>query len=666
MAENTKLDNMCINTLRFLAADAVERAKSGHPGMPMGAAAMAYVLWTQFLRHNPANPGWPGRDRFVLSAGHGSMLLYGLLHLTGYAVPLAELKKFRQWGSLTPGHPEYRHTPGVETTTGPLGQGFANAVGMALAERYLAAYFNRTGFELVDHFTYVLASDGEMMEGLSHEAAALAGNLKLGRLICLWDDNGISIEGSTTLSFTEDVLGRFAAYGWQVLRVNDGNSVEELEQVLTVARRKQTKPTLIAVRTVIGYGSPNKQGKAAAHGEPLGASELKLAKQQLGWPEEPDFLIPDNALAVFRQALTSGNEAEQAWQKQFDQYRIEYPELAKAWQGWQQGQLPSGWEAVIPEFKIDPKGMATRIASGQVLNAVAGKLFNLIGGSADLAPSTKTLITDAGDYDSEHYSGRNLHFGVREHGMGAILNGMALYGGLLPFGATFLVFADYMRPAIRLAALMKLKVIYIFTHDSIGLGEDGPTHQPVEHLAALRAIPGLTVLRPADANETAAAWCWILKEAKGPVALVLTRQNVPVLPPSAGLERGAYILRDDACGLPELILIGTGSEVGNVLSAADELRHQGVKARVVSMPSWELFARQPREYREAVLPPQALKLAVEAATTFGWQQYVGERGAIMGIDHFGASAPYERLYQEFGLTAKHITERALDLLKKHR
>ncbi len=605
----TKLDQLCINTIRMLSADGVEKARSGHPGMPMGAASMAYVLWTRFLRHNPKNPDWPNRDRFVLSAGHGSMLLYSLLHLSGYDLPLEELQNFRQWGSKTPGHPEHGLTPGVETTTGPLGQGFANGVGMALAERHLAARFNRPGHHIVDHFTYGIVSDGDLMEGISHEAASLAGHLGLGKLIYFYDDNHISIEGNTDLAFTENRTGRFVAYGWHVQRVDDGNDLEALEQALVEAQKETKRPSLIAVRTHIGYGSPNKQDTAGVHGEPLGPEELKLTKENLGWPQQPTFLIPDEALAHFRQVIDEGQKLDDRWQAAFEAYQENFKESAAEWQRWINGQLPDTWENDIPVFDPDEKGTATRVASGTVLNAIAPKIGNLIGGSADLAPSTKTLINGENDYQAPDYGGRNLRFGVREHSMGGLLNGMALHGGLIPYGATFLIFSDYMRPAIRLAALTGLKVIYVFTHDSIGLGEDGPTHQPIEQLAALRAIPNLTVIRPCDANETAQAWRAAINHRGGPVALALTRQNLPTLNRNAtfasaeGLHQGAYILSDAGNEKPEVILMASGSEVEIALEAAEIIKAKGLAVRVVSMPSWELFDARPQDYQHQVLPP---------------------------------------------------------------
>ena len=663
-----KLDDLCVNTIRVLSAECVEKANSGHPGLPMGAAPMAYVLWTKFLKHNPRHPAWFNRDRFVLSAGHGSMLLYSLLHLTGYDLPLSELLNFRQWESKTPGHPEYGLTPGAETTTGPLGQGFANGVGMAIAERFLAATFNRPGYEIINHFTYAIASDGDLMEGISHEAASLAGHLGLGKLIYLYDDNHISIEGSTDLAFTEKRTARFEAYGWHVQQVEDGNDLEAIEKAIVSAQKETRKPSLIAVRTHIGYGSPNKQDKASAHGEPLGKEELKLTKQKLGWPLEPEFYVPDETLKVFRAAVEQGNAEETRWISLFEGYRKAFPDPARELDRWIKGELPEGWEKDIPGFPADPKGSATRAASGNVLNALSKRIRNLVGGSADLAPSNQTLIKGEGDFQAEHFGQRNLHFGVREHGMGGILNGMALHGGLIPYGGTFLIFSDYMRPAIRLAALMQLKVIYVFTHDSIGLGEDGPTHQPVEQLTALRAIPNLTVLRPCDAAETAEAWRFALSHKSGPVALVLTRQAVPVLDrsvfaPAAGLQRGAYVLAESPKPKPDLLLIASGSEVHIAIEAAAKLERKGISSRLVSMPSWELFDKQSEVYRRDVLLPEIkARIAIEAGRTQGWWRYVGERGDVVGLDHFGASAPYKILYEKFGITADRVVEKALKLL----
>ncbi len=664
----TKLDDLCVNTIRMLSVDGVGKANSGHPGMPMGAAGMAYVLWTRFLRHNPLNPKWYDRDRFVLSAGHGSMLLYSLLHLTGYDLPLEELMNFRQWGSKTPGHPEYGLTPGVETTTGPLGQGFTNGVGMAIAERYLAAHFNQPGHTIVDHYTYVIVGDGDLMEGISHEAASLAGHLGLGKLLCLYDDNHISIEGSTDIAFTESRTARFEAYGWHVQEVNDGNDLEAIETAITEAQMDKGRPSFIAVRTHIGYGSPNKQDKSAAHGEPLGEEEIRLTKENLGWPIEPPFLIPDEASIHFRQAIDKGEEIEARWQKDFSSYKEANPDLAREWDIWMNGNLPEGWDSDIPDFPADKKGMATRVASGSVLNAVAPHLPNLLGGSADLAPSNKTEIKGEKDFQTDIYEGRNLRFGVREHAMGSILNGMALHGGLIPYGGTFLVFSDYMRPAIRLAALMDLKIIYIFTHDSIGLGEDGPTHQPIEHLSALRTIPNLTVIRPCDANETSEAWRYALESQKGPVALALSRQNLPTLDrstfaPASELSKGAYILHDTRDGKPDVILIATGSEVPIALEAYEKLEEKSVKARVVSMPSWELFDKQSEDYQCQVLPSEIKsRIAIEAGITQGWHRYVGSAGEVIGLDSFGASAPYKVLYEKFGITADRVVEKALALL----
>lgn len=628
---------------------------------------MAYVLWTRFLRHNPKDPTWPNRDRFVLSAGHGSMLLYSLLHLSGYDLPLEELQNFRQWGSKTPGHPEYGLTPGVETTTGPLGQGFANGVGMALAERYLAARFNKPGHQIIDHFTYGIVSDGDLMEGISHEAASLAGHLGLGKLIYFYDDNHISIEGNTDLAFTENRTGRFESYDWHVQYVEDGNDLPALEQAVVRAQNESDRPSLISVRTHIGYGSPNKQDTAGAHGEPLGTEELQRTKENLGWPMEPSFLIPDEALSHFRQAIDVGQKLLSRWQKAFETYQTEFEAAAAEYRRWLSGQLPDGWEKEIPLFEPDEKGMATRVASGKVLNAVAPTIANLVGGSADLAPSTKTLIDDEADFQANNYGGRNLRFGVREHGMGGILNGMALHGGLIPYGATFLIFSDYMRPSIRLAALSEQHVIYVFTHDSIGLGQDGPTHQPIEQLAALRAMPNLLVIRPCDANETAQAWRAAIQHRAGPVALALTRQSLPTLDRKSeyasaeGLHQGGYILSEAANSKAEIILMASGSEVHIALKAAEMINAKGPATRVVSMPSWELFDAQPAEYRRQVLP-QAIKakIAVEAGSPQGWHRYVGEAGQVVALDHFGASAPGRILFEKFGLTADRVVEEALE------
>lgn len=662
------IDGLCVNTIRTLAMDAVQAANSGHPGAPMGLAAAAYVLWTRVLKHNPKNPEWVDRDRFVLSGGHASMLLYSLLHLTGYKLSLEELKNFRQWGSQTPGHPEYGHTPGVETTTGPLGQGFANAVGMAMAECHLAAVLNRGTQKIVDHHTYVMCGDGDMMEGIASEAASLAGHLGLGKLICIYDDNKISIEGSTELAFTENVAARFKAYRWQVLQVKDGNDLAAIEKTLTEARAETAKPTLIALRTHIGYGSPNKQDTHGAHGAPLGVDEVGLTKENLGWPPNKKFYVPAAVRKAFGKCARNGRQAETEWNKKFKAYAKKYPEPAQNWQAAMAGTLPRRWDAGIPNFG-DGKPIATRAASGQVLNALAENLPTLIGGSADLAPSNNTIIKSSFDFQKKSYAGRNIRFGVREHAMGAILSGMVLHKGVRPYGGTFLVFADYCRPAIRLAALMKQPVIYVFTHDSVAVGEDGPTHQPVEHLAALRTIPGLTVIRPADATETAAAWRVAIKTVNAPVALILSRQNLPVLnrkqyAAAVALAKGGYILADTD-GTPDVILIGSGSEVHLCLEAQGRLAKKGVAARVVSMPSWELFERASKNYRDKVLPPEiTARVAVEAGISMGWERYVGSRGAVIGIDRFGASAPGGIIMQKYGMKASAVVVKVMGLLKR--
>ncbi len=670
MPNDSAFDQRAINTIRFLAVDGVQKAKSGHPGAPMGAAPMAYTLWTRFLKHNPTDPAWPDRDRFVLSAGHASMLLYSLLHLTGYDLPLGELQSFRQWGSKTPGHPEYGLTAGVEMTTGPLGQGFATGVGMAIAAHHLAAVFNRPGFDVIDHFIYGIVSDGDLMEGVSSEAASLAGHLKLGRLIYLYDDNHISIDGSTSLAFTEDRMARFAAYGWHTQSVADGNDLEAIAAAISAAQAETERPSIIAVRTVIGYGSPNKANTAGVHGEPLGPDEVTLTKQALGWPLEPPFFIPDDVLAHFRQAVETGRQRQAGWQARFDAYAAAYPELAADLQRRWRGELPADWAADLPAYEPSAKGEATRNVSGAVLNALAGRVPELIGGSADLAPSNKTMIKGSPAFQAGAYAGRNFHFGVREHGMAAALNGMLLHGGVRPYGGTFLIFSDYMRPAIRLAALMEIPTLFVFTHDSIGLGEDGPTHQPVEHLAALRAIPHLLVLRPADAKETVAAWQAALTHRSGPIALALTRQNVPTLAgtsadPAQGVGLGGYVVSDWPDGLngPRVLLIGTGSEVHLAVAARDRLAEQGVAARVVSLPSWELFEAQPAEYRNAVLPPDVTaRVAIEAGVSLGWRRYIGPDGVFIGIDRFGASAPYQTIYEQLGLTADNVVAQALTML----
>jgi transketolase len=678
-----ELDNLCINTIRFLSVDAVEKARSGHPGLPMGAAPMAYVLWTRFLKYDPTNPGWMDRDRFVLSAGHGSMLLYSLLHLTGYDVPLEQIQLFRQWGSKTPGHPERGLTPGVETTTGPLGQGFANSVGMAIAEDFLAARYNRPGHQIVNHYTYALVSDGDLMEGVSSEAASLAGHLRLGKLICLYDDNHITLSAGTNIAFTEDRAMRFEAYGWHTQTVENGNDLAAIERALQVAQNEKQRPSLILVHTHLGYGSPNKQDTFEAHGSPLGDKEVKLTKQALGWPLDPTFYIPDKALSHFRRAVETGQQAQAEWNAKLTDYTKAFPNLAKEFQQGMAGDLPQGWDAGIPSFPADPKGMATRVASGKVLNEIDKKLRALIGGSADLDPSTHTALRAMGDFENPRdeagnlqgsagggwsYGGRNLHFGVREHGMGALANGLAAHGGIIPFVATFLIFSDYMRPPIRLAALMELGVIYVFTHDSIALGEDGPTHQPVEQLASLRAMPELIVIRPCDANETAVAWRVAIETRDRPVALILTRQSVPTLDrtdfgAAEGLRRGAYVLKDAAEGKPDLILIGTGSEVSLIVRAGEKLTKEGMQVRVVSMPSWKLFDAQPQSYRDSVLPPSThARLAVEAGATQGWCKYVSSDGDVIGVDRFGASAPGEVVMREYRFTVENICEHSMELI----
>ncbi len=678
------LDQRCIDTLRFLSVDMVQRADSGHPGLPLGAAPMAYVLWQHFLKHNPANPLWTDRDRFVLSAGHGSALLYSLLHVTGYALSLDDIKHFRQWGSKAPGHPERGHTPGVEVTTGPLGQGFANAVGMAMAEAQLAARYNRPGHVVVDHHTWVIASDGDLMEGVASEAASLAGHLQLGKLNVLYDDNSVTLAAATDITFTEDRAARFAAYGWHVQTVDDGNDVAAIEQALRRARDEATRPSLVLVRTHIGYGSPE-QDSYKAHGSPLGEEDVAATKRKLGWPEQPPFLLPDDAMARFRSALDRGKRNEDAWQQRFDAYAEAFPDEAAELRTSLEARLPDGWDADVPVFPPDAKGLATREAGGKVLSAIAPNLPALTGGSADLDPSTYTAVKGLGDFDPRpapgedeqgstgggwSYTGRNLHFGVREHAMGAICNGMAAHGGVVPYDATFLIFSDYMRPPMRLAALMHLHVVHVFTHDSIALGEDGPTHQPVEQLAGLRSVPDLLVLRPADANETAVAWRVALEAADRPVALALSRQKVPTLDrgkyaPADGLRKGAYVLLDADGGNPEVIVIGSGAETGLALAAVEKLQGEGVAARAVSMPSWELFDQQPREYRESVLPPSlAARLAVEAGSPQGWHRYVGDRGDVLGVDRFGASAPGDEMLERYGFTVDNVCTRARALLVK--
>jgi transketolase len=652
------LQTLAINTIRTLSIDAVQKANSGHPGLPMGAAPMAYALWMRHLRFNPHNPHWANRDRFVLSAGHGSMLIYSLLYLTGYDVSLDELKNFRQWESITPGHPEYGVTPGVETTTGPLGQGAGNAVGMALAEAYLAQYFNRPGHEIVDHYTYALCGDGDLMEGVSAEAASLAGHWGLGKLIFLYDANQVTLDGAADMTFTEDVAARFRAYGWQTLEVEDGNNVDAIDAAITAAKETREQPSLIVIKTVIGYGSPNKGGTSEAHGSPLGADEIKLVKDFYQWPQE-NFYVPGEALEHFREAIDRGAAQEGDWTAKFNAWRAAFPDLAAQWDQAYSGTLPAGWDADLPTYGTD-KQIATRVASGDALNAIAKHLPTMIGGDADLAGSTRTLIKGAGNTGFHHAGERNLRFGVREHGMGAIVNGLAVHGGIVkPYTATFLTFSDYMRPTIRLGALMKVPTLYVFTHDSIGLGEDGPTHQSVEHVMALRLIPGLHVYRPADANETAAVWRTAVASDK-PAVLIFTRQNLPVLDGSTvqgglaglreGVARGGYVLADSD-GAPQVILLGSGSEVHIAHAAYKTLTAQGVKARLVSLPCWELFEEQDQAYRDSVLPPSVTaRVSIEAGVTLGWQKWVGSQGIAIGVDKFGASAPYQKIYEEYGLT----------------
>ena len=670
----TALDELCINTLRFLAVDMVQKANSGHPGLPMGSASMAYALWDRSLKFNPRDPDWPDRDRFVLSAGHGCALLYALLHVTGFDLPLEELKRFRQWGSRTPGHPEYGKTPGVEATTGPLGQGLANGVGMAIAEVALGARFNRPGHRIVDHYTYVLVSDGDLEEGISSEAGSDAGHLHLDKLIVLYADNHITIEGSTELTFTEDRMARFAAFGWHVQRVEQSNDVDAVALALQNAREKSGRPSLIAVRTHIGFGSPHKQDTAAAHGEALGVEEVRLTKEGMGWPVEPSFHIPEEALEHFRRAVARGDSAQTEWASRFKAYVQQYPGLAEEFQRVIDRRLPNDWDADLPAFRAADGPMATRVASGKVIEALGPRLPEIMGGSADLGPSTHTNIDGAGNFEPENWAGRNMHFGIRENAMGAILNGMALHRGLIPYGGTFFVFTDYMRPPMLLADMDALPVIYVFTHDSIGMGEDGPTHQPVEQLLGLRSIPGMVVLRPADANETVAAWRVAIGRKKGPVALVLTRQGLPVLDlgsyPSipAGVPLGGYTLADSPEGdRPEIILIATGSEVHLALEGRERLATENVQARVVSMPSTNLFASQPDDYRGKILPTGVPLLVIEAGASLGWKSYVGAQIAVIGVDTFGASAPGSVVMQHYGFTVENVCKQAhavLDRLKE--
>lgn len=661
---NASLDQLCINTIRTLSIDGVQKAKSGHPGMPMGAAPMAYVLWTKFLKHNPSNPSWINRDRFVLSAGHGSMLLYSLLHLTGYDLPLEELQKFRQLGSKTPGHPEFGHTAGVETTTGPLGQGFANGVGMAIAEKYLAATFNKEKFPVIDYFIYAICGDGDLMEGVSSEAASLAGHLKLGNLIYLYDDNNISIDGSTSLAFTEDVGSRFEAYGWHVQTVHDGNNLEKIETAIRHAQQVTDKPSLIKVKTHIGYGSPNKQDTAEAHGSPLGDEEVKLTKKFYQWDENKFFFIPDEVLKRMRSAVEEGKKKETEWQQLFSTYKKDFPERALQLENAVNGNFGDAWKKAIPVFTAENGSIATREASGKVLTAIVPHLPTLIGGSADLTPSNNTRVKEFSDFQPENYGGRYIRYGVREHAMGSVMNGIALTNGMIPYGGTFLIFSEYMRPPIRLAALMGIRPIYVFTHDSIGLGEDGPTHQPVEQFASLRAIPNMTLIRPADASETAEAWKVAIEHRTGPVALALTRQKVLFIDrtkyaAAENLAKGAYILGETSSN-PDVIIIGTGSEVSLIVQAYEHLSKENLKIRIVSMPSWELFERQSKEYRDSILPPSVKKrLAVEAGVELGWHKYASE---TITMSTFGQSAPYDPLFKHYGFTVDAVAHKVKEML----
>jgi len=661
---STSIDQLCINTIRTLAIDGVQKAKSGHPGMPMGMAPAAYILWMKHLNHNPANMHWHNRDRFVLSGGHGSMLLYSLLYLTGYDLPLEELMKFRQLGSKTPGHPEYRHTDGVEVTTGPLGQGFANGVGMAIAQKYLAARYNKPGFKIVDYTIYATLGDGDLMEGLTAEAASLAGHLKLSNLIYIYDNNHISIDGPTDLAFTEDRGKRFEAYGWHVLKVKDGNDLKAIDKAIQQAKKETVRPSIIMIRTHIGYGSPNKHDTAEAHGSPLGEEEVKLTKKAYGWDPEKQFFIPEKALKQFRKSFEFGKNKETKWNAKFADYKKKYPELAAELENIRIGNFGEEWKKALPKFT---EAMATRDASGKVLTAIAPHLPSMIGGSADLTPSNNTYVKSLGEFQADNYGGRYMRYGVREHAMGAVMNGMAITDGIIPYGGTFFVFSDYMRPAIRLACIMGIRPIYVFTHDSIGVGEDGPTHEPVEQLAALRCIPNMTSIRPADANETVAAWKFAIEHSTGPVALLLTRQKLPTLDrvkyaSAENLIKGAYILIENS-STPDLILIGTGSEVSLALGAYDQLVQEGKKVRVVSMPSWELFERQSKEYRNSILPPNVKKrVAIEALVPMGWEKYVGDSGRVIGMTSFGTSAPVDVIFKYFGFTVENVVKTAKEIL----
>ncbi len=679
------MDELSINTIRFLSVDAVQKANSGHPGLPLDAAPMGYVIWTRFLKHNPKNPQWFDRDRFVLSAGHGSMLLYSLLYLTGYDVSLDDIKNFRQWGSITPGHPEKGLTPGVETTTGPLGQGFGNGVGMAIAEAYLAARYNKPGFELIHHYTYAIVSDGDLMEGVASEAASLAGDLKLGRLIYLYDNNKVTLSAGTDITFCEDVAKRFEAYGWQTITIDDGNDVEAIDRAIQSARKDTQHPSLILVRTHLGYGSPNKQDTFEAHGSPLGEDEVRLTKQNLGWPVDPPFLVPEDALNHYREVVDTGARAEKDWEDLFGRYTKQYPDLAKGLRTMIDKKLPQDWDKDLPSFPADPKGVSTRVASGKIMNAFTTRMPGLIGGSADLDPSTYTTLKGQGDFEPHpsskvdeqgsagggwSYAGKNIHYGIREHAMGAISNGIGSFQGLIPFASTFLIFSDYMRPPMRLAALQDLQVIYVFTHDSIGLGQDGPTHQPIEQLASLRAVPKLLVIRPGDANETRVAWQVAVENRSRPTALVLSRQNLPVYDRTKyaseeGLRKGAYVFSEADNGSPDLLLMGTGSELQLVVEAQAQLAQKGIHARVISMPCWRLFDEQDQAYHDQVLPPSvSARLAVEAGVSQGWERYTGCQGEMLGIDHFGASASAEVLFEKFGFTVENVVARAETVVRR--
>jgi transketolase len=668
MNTNTDIQAKAINAIRFLSADMVQQANSGHPGLPMGAAAIAYTVWFRHLIINPSNPNWFDRDRFILSGGHGSALLYSLLHLFGYGISIDELKNFRQWGSRTPGHPEVGMTPGIDTTTGPLGQGFANGVGFAVAEAHLASIFNKPGHKIVDHYTYAIVTDGDLMEGVAAEAASLAGHLNLGKLIYLYDDNRISIEGSTDIAFTEDRGARFAAYGWHIIKVADGNNVDEIDKAIKKAK-KDPRPSLIICRTIIGYGLPTRQGTPKAHGEPPGDEELNAAKVALNWPVDPRFFVPDEVRGHYSLAIQSGQRAENRWKKSFKAYQNEYSELASELSRRIDGTLPADWEKSLPVFTADPKGIASRAASGKVINALSAILPELVGGSADLAPSNNTKIENGSDFQPGNYSGRNLHFGVREHGMASAVIGMALHKGLRPFGATFFVFSDYLRPVLRISALSHIPSLWIFTHDSIGVGEDGPTHQPIEHLASLRCMPNMVTIRPSDANETTQAWKAAILRKNGPTALVLTRQNLPtidrnVFASADGLQKGAYTLKDIGNGKPQIILMASGSEVSIIIEAGNKLAAEGVCVRIISFPSWELFEMQEKSYQDSVLSPDIKsRVAIEAGSTQGWHRWVGDSGIVIGIDHFGASAPIKALFDNFGLTAQNVYEKAKSLIK---